>query len=187
MPFSHGMPEQWLKFMENINVVICGNGLDKNVHASFNLTHSSLKGEALHVFNDKAAEKTETMDTHIKCLHTITEHVFPKESPLQKQKMYMHNHMFLHLNEKQVSKFCARWKEINNWLDEFLPFKPNQHLPDDQVKELLYSIIPKHWKSYSQCKDKFNMSGASANDFFEMMEHYQLADQLDPLLKQQDH
>jgi hypothetical protein len=42
MPFSHGMPEQWLKFMENINVVICGNGLDKNVHASFNLTRSSL-------------------------------------------------------------------------------------------------------------------------------------------------
>jgi hypothetical protein len=30
------------------------------------------------------------------------------------------------------------------------------------------------------------MSKASANDFFEMMEHYQLANQLDPLLKQQD-
>ncbi len=53
----------------------------------------------------------------------------------------MHNHMFLHLNDKQVSKFCDWWKEINNWLDEFLPFKPNQHFPDDQVKELLYSII----------------------------------------------
>jgi hypothetical protein len=29
-PFSHGTPEQWLKFTEDLNVVICGNGLDKN-------------------------------------------------------------------------------------------------------------------------------------------------------------
>ena len=77
-PFSHGTPEQWLKFMEALNVVIRGNGLDKNGSACFNLTHSSFKGEALHVFNDKAAEQEkETKDTHIKCLHTITEHVFP--------------------------------------------------------------------------------------------------------------
>jgi hypothetical protein len=44
MPFSHGMPEQWLKFMENLNMVIRGNGLNENGHAHFNLTHSSLHG-----------------------------------------------------------------------------------------------------------------------------------------------
>jgi hypothetical protein len=37
--FSHGMPEQWLKFMEKLNVVIHGNGLDENGHAHFNLPH----------------------------------------------------------------------------------------------------------------------------------------------------
>jgi hypothetical protein len=96
--FSHGMPEQWLKFMENLNVVICGNGLNENGHAHFNLTRSSLKGDALHIFNDKAAEQEkETKDSHIKCLHTIMEQVFPKDNPLQKQKTYMCNHMFLHL------------------------------------------------------------------------------------------
>jgi hypothetical protein len=122
MPFSHGIPEQWLKFMEALNVDICGNGLNQNGHAHFNLTRSSVKGEALHVFNDKAAEQeTKTKDTHIKCLHTIMEHVFPKDNPLQKQKTYMHNHVFLHLNDKQVSKFRARWKEINNWLNKFPP------------------------------------------------------------------
>ncbi len=155
MPFSHGKPEQWLKFMEALNVVICGNGLSKNGHAHFNLT-PSIKGEALHVFND----------THIKCLHAITEHVFPKDNPLQKQKMYMHNHMFLHLNDKQVSKFCARWIKINNWLDKFPPFKSNQHFPDDQVKEILYSIILKCWQSYLQCEDKFNINESSVVDFF---------------------
>jgi hypothetical protein len=46
-PFSHGTPEQWLKFMEDLNIFIRGNGLDKNGSAYFNLTRSSLKGEAL--------------------------------------------------------------------------------------------------------------------------------------------
>jgi hypothetical protein len=40
--FSHSMPEQWLKFMENLNVIIHDNGLDKNGRACFNLTRSSL-------------------------------------------------------------------------------------------------------------------------------------------------
>ncbi len=125
-PFSHGMPKQWLKFMEALNVVICGNGLDENGRAHFNLTRSSLKVEALCIFNDKAAEqKEETKDTHIKCLCAIMEHIFPKDNLLLKQKTYMHNYMFLHLNDKQVSKFHARWVKINYWLNEFPPFQPN--------------------------------------------------------------
>jgi hypothetical protein len=60
----------------------------------------------------------------------------------------MHNHVFLHLNDKQVNEFHAQWKEINTWLDEFPPFEPNQHFLDDQVKEILYSIIAKSWQSY---------------------------------------
>jgi hypothetical protein len=86
--------------MEDLNVVIHGNGLDKSGSAHFNLTHSSLKGEALHVFNDKAAEQEEeTRDTHIQCLSVITEQVFPKDNPLSKQKTYMRNHVFLHLSD----------------------------------------------------------------------------------------
>ena len=184
--FSHGTPEQWLKFMENLNVVIRGNGLDENGRARFNLTRSSLKGEALRIFNDKAAEQDEeTKDTHIKCLRAITEQVFPTDNPLQKQKTYMRNHVFLHLNDKQVSEFRARWKEINNWLDEFPPFEPNQHFPDDQVKEILYSIIPKRWQSYLH-RDKFDMTKASVDDFFDFMVRYQIADNIDPLLKPKD-
>ena len=184
--FSHGTPEQWLKFMENLNVVIRGNGLDENGRARFNLTRSSLKGEALRIFNDKAAEQEEeTKDSHIKCLRAITEQVFPKDNPLQKQKTYMRNHVFLHLNDKQISEFRARWKEINNWLDEFPPFGSNQHFPDDQIKEILYSIIPKRWQSYLH-RDKFDMTTASVDDFFDRMERYQIADNIDPLLKPQN-
>jgi hypothetical protein len=184
-PFSHGTPEQWLKFMEALNIVIRGNGLNENGGASFNLTCSSLKGEALCTFNDKAAEQKEkTKDSHINGLHAIMEHIFPKDNPLQKQKTYMHNHMFLHLSERQVSEFCARWDKINNYLDNFPTCKPNQHFPDDQIKDILYNIIPKHWQSYLQCEDKFDMIESSASDFFNMVECYQLADQLDPALRQ---
>ena len=172
--------------MEVLNLIICGIGLDNNGWACFNITHSSLKGEALCVFNDKAAEQKEEMrDTHIQCLHAITEHVFPKDNLLLKQKMYMHNHMFLYLNAKLVSEFHTRWVKINNYLDKFPPFQPNQHFLDNQTKDIFYNIIPKHWKSFLQC-DKFDIIASSANDFFNRMECYQLADQLDPSLKQQN-
>jgi hypothetical protein len=52
---------------------------------------------------------------------------------------------------------------------------------DEQTKDILYSINPKGWQSYLQC-DKFDIIGCFTRDFFDMMGHYQLADQLDPLL-----
>jgi hypothetical protein len=203
--------------MEDLNVVIHGNGLNKNGLACFNLTLSSLKGEALHVFNDKAVEqKEETKDTHVKCLRAITEHVFPKDNPPHKQKTFMRNHVFLHLSDRTISEFCAtkdnplhkqktfmcnhvflhlsdwtinefcaRWIKLNNYLDEFLPFKPNQRFTEDQTKDILYNIIPKRWQSYLQ-HDKFDINQCSVKDFFDMMECYQLANNLDPSLKPQN-
>ena len=135
------------------------------VQRAFNLTHSSLKGEALHVFNDKAAEQEkETKDTQIKCLCAITEHVFPKDNPLLKQKTYMCNDIFLHLSERQVSEFHARWDEINKYHNEFPPFWPNQCFLDEQTKDILYTIVPKCWQSYLQC-DNFDIIGCSIRAF----------------------
>jgi hypothetical protein len=142
-PFSHGTPEQWLKFMEDLNVIIRGNGLDKNGSTHFNLTRSSLKGEALCFFNDKAAEQEEeTRDTHIECLHAIMEQVFPKDNLLSKWKTYMRNHVFLHLSDQTISEFCARWIKLNNYLDKFPPFEPNQHFTENETKEIFYNLIP---------------------------------------------
>jgi hypothetical protein len=102
----------------------------------------------LRIFNDKTAEQEkETKASHIKCLCAIMEQVFPKDNPLQKQKMYMRNHVFLHLNDKSVN-FRPGGRKSTTGFDEFLPFEPNQHFPDDQVKEILYSIIPKCWQSF---------------------------------------
>jgi hypothetical protein len=186
-PFSHGTPEQWLKFMEDLNVIIRGNSLDKNGLACFNLICASLKGEALCIFNDKAVEQEEeeTRDTHIKCLRAITEQVFPKDNPLSKHKTYMHNHVFLHLSDQTISEFHTRWIELNNYLGEFPPFEPNQHFTENETKDIFYNIIPKRWQSYLQ-RDKFDMIHCSICEFLEIMERYQITDSIDPLLKTKD-
>jgi hypothetical protein len=172
--------------MEGLNIIIRGNGLDKNGSALFNLTRSSLKGEALCIFNDKAVEQEEeTKDNHIQCLRAITEQVFPKDNPLSKQKTYMRNHVLLHLSDRTISEFCARWIELNNYLDEFPPFEPNQHFTENETKEIFYNIIPKRWQSYLQ-RDKFDIVHCSVRDFLEIMERYQIADNIDPLLKPKD-
>jgi hypothetical protein len=92
--------------------------------------------------------------------------------------------MFLHLNDQTISEFCARWIKLNKYLDEFPPFEPNQHFTEDETKDIFYNVIPKHWQSYLQ-RDKFNIIQCSIHDFLNMMEHYQLVDNIDPLLKQQ--
>jgi hypothetical protein len=185
-PFSHGIAEQWLKFKEQLNIVIHGNGLDNDGWACFNVTCSSLKGEALCVFNDKAVEqKEETTDSHVQCLRANTEHVFPADNPLHLNRNFYSHHVFLHLSDRTISEFHTRWIELNNYLDECPPFGSNQHFTEDQTKDILNSIIPKHWQSYLQ-QDKFDIIQCSVEDFFDMMECYQLTDQLDPSLKQQN-
>jgi hypothetical protein len=71
-----------------------------------------------------------------------------------------------------------------NYLNEFPPFEPNQHFPDNETKDIFYNIIPKRWQSYLQ-RDKFDIIHCSVHDFLDMMECYQLADKIDPSLKQQ--
>ena len=61
-PFDTGSPEQWLKFLTTLNLIMTGNGL-VNGPAQFNLTRALLKGDALQNFNNRARElKTETVD-----------------------------------------------------------------------------------------------------------------------------
>jgi hypothetical protein len=97
--------------------------VDNDSPVCFNVTHSLLKGEALCLFNNKAAEqREETMNGYVQCLRAVMEHVFPKDNLLLKQKTFMHNHVFLHLSDRTISKFHARWVKLNNYLNEFLPF-----------------------------------------------------------------
>jgi hypothetical protein len=84
-----------------------------------------------------------------------------------------------------ISEFRARWIKLNNYLDEFPPFEPNQHFTENKTKEIFYNIIPKRWQSYLQ-RDKFDIIHFSIHDFLDIMECYQIADNIDPLLKPKD-
>jgi hypothetical protein len=113
------------------------------------------------------------------------EQVFPKDNPLSKQKSYMHNHGFLHLSDQTISEFRARWIKLNNYLDEFPPLEPNQCFTENETKEIFYNIIPKCWQSYLQ-RDKFDIVHCSVCEFLDIMECYQIANNIDPLLKPKD-
>jgi hypothetical protein len=106
--------------------------------------------------------------------------VFPKDNPLSKQKTYMCNHVFLHLSDWTISEFRARWIQLNNYLDEFPPFEPNQHFKENKTKEIFYNIILKHWQSYLQ-RDKFDMIHCSVRDFCTMHEDEGRKDVIDVL------
>jgi hypothetical protein len=56
---------------------------------------------------------------------------------------------------------------------------------ENKTKEIFYNIIPKHWQSYLQ-RVKFDIFHCSVHDFLGIMECYQIANNIDPLLKPND-
>ena len=184
-PFAFGDAEQWLQFKSKLDLVINGQGLLEDGPARFNLTRSLLKGEALRVFNDKALElKSETKKHHIKCLQAVTEHVFPEQA-LQTQKRYMRRSVFLHSKDRPIREFRARFIETNNYLTEFPPFGPNQEFKEDEIKEIVHNILPKHWQSLLK-REGFDLDRRSLADLFDHIKRYQVAEQIDSPTKSQD-
>ena len=179
VPFNFGTAEQWLKFQSKLNLVITGQGLVDDGQACFNVTRSLLKGEALRVFNDKALQlKDETKNNHVKCLQAVTEHVFPDEA-LQSQKRYMRRSVFLHLKDKSIRDFRARWVEMNNYLEAFPPFKPNQGFNEDETKEIVHGVLPARYQAELK-REGFDLDRKSLEDLFDHIERCQVAEQIDP-------
>jgi hypothetical protein len=144
-PFSHGIAEQWLKFKDKLNIVIHGNGLNNDGLAHFNVTQSLLKvrlfiSSMTRQQNKKKRQKILMFNVPKLCHYRTC---VPADNPLLKQKTYMNNTMFLHLSDRMISEFHAQWIELNNYLDEFPPFGPNQNFTEDEAKNILYNIIPK--------------------------------------------
>jgi alpha-D-ribose 1-methylphosphonate 5-triphosphate synthase subunit PhnH len=76
--------------MEDLNIIIHGNGLNKNGSAHFNLTRSSLKGEALRVFNNKAAEQEEKQETLIFNVSVLLQNkCSQRQSTFQAENLYV--------------------------------------------------------------------------------------------------
>jgi hypothetical protein len=144
--FSGGMPERWLEFLAVLNMVIKGNCMTEGPQL-FNLTQTALKGDARRVFKIKAAElHKETPKEYTLCVQAITEHVFPKDA-LCRQCFYLQR--VVHLTQNfTISEFFTRFLEINEYLTQYPPFDgEKQKLSEEEIIEIIYSIIPKAWKS----------------------------------------
>ena len=127
-------------------IVIKGNCVTEGPQL-FNLTRTALKGDARRVFEIKAAElHKETPKEYTLCVQAVTEHVFPKDA-LRRQRFYLRRNVHLTRNFT-ISEFFARFVEINEYLTQFPPFDGEEHkLSEEEIIEILYTIIPKAWKS----------------------------------------
>ena len=172
--FSGGTPERWLEFLAVLNTVIKGNCVTEGPQL-FNLTRTALKGDARRVFETKATElRKETPKRYTQCIQAVTEHVFPKDA-LRRQRFYMRRHV--HLTRKfSISEFFARFVEINEYLTQFPPFDGDEHkLSEEEIIEILYSIIPKAWKS-KLMDHGFDPVEHSLTEFSEQLVRFETSD-----------
>ena len=78
--FSAGTPEEWLKFMKNIQAVFVGQDVTTGP-TQFAMAKALLKGDALSVFETSTlARGTMTVANFKSCLQDITTHVFPAKA-----------------------------------------------------------------------------------------------------------
>ena len=126
-------------------IVIKGNCVTESPQL-FNLTRTALKGDARRVFEIKATElHKETPKEYTLCVQAVMEHVFLKNA-LRRQRFFLRRNV--HLTRNFISEFFARFVQINEYLTQFSPFDGEEHkLSEEEIIEILYSIIPKAWKS----------------------------------------
>ena len=176
-PFDTGFVEQWLKFLMKLNLIITRNGLMAGL-AKFNLMWSQLKGEALQQFINKAHKlKTETNVDHKMCINVVFEHISPKNA-LQMQKCYLQK---VHLHGSMtISKYFARWHQINNYLMLFPPHsRVAQKLKGDKITELIYNWLPNCMQSNLKRLNEFDINNTDLMKFCKVLEHLKLSYQLE--------
>ena len=190
--FKDGTPEEWLKFLENFRKVLVGQDLTTGV-TQFAMARRLLLGDTLAQFEKKikevknaavaAAEEgtaitnadVETIDNLKTCLQAVTVSVFPQKS-LQTQKRYMRR-ILRKPQGMKIRDYFAQYVQLNEYLQEFPPFLPNQHLPDDEVLEHAEFAIPNSWQK-QMVMHGFNTIARTMDDFIEFCERLELSESI---------
>ena len=184
--FRSGTPEEWLKFQKNLRRVFVGQNLTTGTH-KFSMARRLLVGDSLSHF-EKAAnsfvtvddneveDRNETSENFELALQAVTEYVFPKRA-LTMQKRYMRRIM---RKPKKVKtrQYCARYAEINKYLEEFPPFKGKiQCIPEDEVLEHLEFAVPNTWQK-QMVLHGFNTVEQTIDDFIEFCERMEFKEDI---------
>ena len=132
--FNNGTPEELLTFLQDLNKVIVGQNLNAGP-PRYALARRCLKGDALAAFNRAAtANGNETVEHFKLCLRELIKHVFPRRA-LATQKRYMRRFLCKPRTDS-IRDFMTRLTELNEYLEEFPDFNPNQKLPDDEIMDI---------------------------------------------------
>ena len=187
--FRSGTPEEWLKFMTNMERVFIGQNLSTGAH-KFSMARRLLVGESLSHFEKKAESFVtvqgegenqvetcnETQENFDKCIQAVTMTVFPKKS-LMTQKRYMRRIM-RKPKDMKTRDYCARYSEINKYLESFPPFKgKNQVIPNDEILEHLEFAIPNSWQKQMVLQG-FNTLERTMEDFIEFCERLEFSESI---------
>ena len=173
--FKNGTPEEWLKFQLNLNRVFVGQNLTTAV-PKYAMIRRLLMGDVLSTFNAKARVLTTETNANLKiCLNAVTETVFPKKA-MQTQKRYMRRMLRKPIDLK-IRDYFARYEELNDYLESFPPFGPNQRLPNDEVMEHAEFAIPNSWQKQMVLQG-FNVADHTMDEFIEFCERLEFGESI---------
>ena len=165
--FCSGTPEELLKFLELVDRAILGtntvNGPDK-----YALIRRLLQGDPLSAFNNAAnARGVENNDNYDACCQDLIRHIFPR-CALSKQKRWMRR--FLRKPSWITTReFMSRMTELNELLDRFPNFDPDQRLPEDEIMDIAEFGVPNKWQKQMVLQG-FDTVNHTPNEFVEFCE-----------------
>ena len=163
-------PEEILKFMDNFNMIINGQGITDAAN-KFGMMRNLLRGDALRVFDkEETSLGAQTDANFVAITNSLVEYFFPPNA-LITQKRYMRRFM-RKSRETKIRDFYVRVLEMNNRCDKFPPFGLNQKMANDEIKEIIEFAAPQSWQKelLRQGIDVTNRSIEGIVDFFERLE-----------------
>ena len=168
--YSTGTPEEWLRFERNLEKAFTGQNLTTGPQ-QYACLRRLLEGNALTVFDLKAAELGAQTVSHLQdILRALRREVFPEDA-LQQQKRYMRRSLHKPRN-MTIRVYVNRVLELNDQLENFPGLNSNDNgtkLPEDEVLDLLEFGLPETWQNFMLLQ-KFDPQVHTINDFVQFCE-----------------
>ena len=180
--FQSGTAQQWLKLCQNLDRGFVGQNLTSGPN-QFSMARRLLAGDSLSHFDKKAAtlkdeagNPEESVDNFKLTMRAATETILGKKALLT-QKQYM-RHILCKPKEVSTRVYCARFAELNKYLESFPPYKGStQCLPPDEVLEHLEFAIPNSWQNQMVLQG-FNTLEHTPEEFVDFCERLEVSKEI---------
>jgi len=107
------------------------------------------------------------------CIHDLISHVLPQRA-YSEQKRYM-QHFIKKPRDCSAQEFVTRLFEINQYLDQFLPFNANQKLPTDELLDIAGYAILVPWQ-HTMHLHAFDPLAHNKDEFIEFCQRCEFID-----------